>query len=105
MIGQARFHCRCDSEARMHAAEIIVGEVQGDSGLKMRQLLAESIREPRKSPHRHSHSQVLPLHKRRADMVRVGVALSDFGYNPRDAWWGVPPARAVILPEVPKYLS
>ena len=87
----------------MHAAEIIVGEVQGDSGLKMRQLLAESIREPRKSPHRHSHSQVLPLHKRRADMVRVGVALSDFGYNPRDAWWGVPRIGRIELPEVTEH--
>jgi len=86
----------------MNTAEIVIREVQGDSGFEMRQLLTERIREPRKTPHRHSHGQVLPFHKRRADMVRVGVALSNFGYNPRDAWWGVPPARAVILPEVAK---
>jgi len=86
----------------MNTAEIVIREVQGDSGFEMRKLLTERIREPRKTPHRHSHGQVLPFHKRRADMVRVGVALSNFGYNPRDAWWGVPPARAVILPEVAK---
>jgi len=87
----------------MHPAEIVIREVQGYSGFQMRQLLAERIGEPRKSPHRHSHSQVLPLHKRSADMVRVGVTLSDFGYNPRDAWWGVPRIGGVELPEVAKH--
>jgi hypothetical protein len=58
--------------------------MQRDSGFQMRQLLAERIREPRKTPHRHSHGQVLPLHKRSTDVSGVGIALSDFGYNPRD---------------------
>ena len=84
----------------MNTAEIVVGEVQGDSGFQVRQLLAESIREPRKTSHRHSHGQILPLHKRSANVSGVGVALSDFGYNPRDAWWGIPPAGAIELPEV-----
>jgi len=37
-------------------------------------------------------------------MVRVGVALSDFGYNPRDAWWGVPRIGSIELPEIAKHL-
>jgi hypothetical protein len=37
----------------------------------MRQLLAERIREPRRSPHRHSHGQVLPFDKRSADLGRI----------------------------------
>ncbi len=88
----------------MNATEVVIREVQGDSGFKVRQLLAERIREPRKTSHRHSHGQVLPLYKRSADMVRVGIALSDFGYNPRDAWWGVPRFGAVELPVVAKHL-
>jgi hypothetical protein len=47
----------------MDAAEIIVREVHGDGSFQVRQLLAERIGQPRKSPHRHSYSQVLPFHK------------------------------------------
>ena len=84
MASQIRFHRRCDTQGRMNTAEIVVSKMQSDSGFQMRQLFAERIGEPRKSPHRHSHGQVLPFHKRSADMSGVGVALSDFGYNPRE---------------------
>jgi hypothetical protein len=87
----------------MNAAEVVICEMQGDSSFQVRQLLAERVCEPRKSPHRHSHCEVLPLHERRADMVGIGIALSDLGYNPRDAWWGVPRFGAVELPVVAKY--
>jgi hypothetical protein len=46
----------------MNTAEIVKGEVQGDSGPKMCELFRERIGEPRKTPHRHSHGQVLPFH-------------------------------------------
>jgi hypothetical protein len=39
----------------MDTAEIAVGEMKRDGSFQMRQLLAESILQPRKSPHRHSH--------------------------------------------------
>jgi hypothetical protein len=87
----------------MHAAEIVIGEVQRDSSCQVRQLLAECIREPRKSSHRHTHRQVLPLHERSADVVGIGIALSDFGYNPRDAWWGIPRFGRIKLPVVAKH--
>src|SRR5579863_4976494 len=89
----------------MNPAKIIVSEMQSASGFQVRKALRESVRQPRKSPHRHSHRQVLPLYERRADMVRVGIALPDLGYNPRDAWWGVPRIGAVELPEVAKHLG
>lgn len=89
----------------MNAAEIIVREVQGDSGLEMRQLFAERIGEPGKPSHLHSHGQILPFHKRCADLVRVGIALADSGYNPRDAWWGVPRFGSVELSVVAKHLG
>jgi hypothetical protein len=87
----------------MNTAEIVIREVQSDSGLQVRQLFAERIREPRQSPHRHSHGQVLPFHKTGRDEVRVGVALSDFGYTPRDAPWGVPRFGSIELPVVAKH--
>jgi hypothetical protein len=87
----------------MNAAEIIKREVQGDSGFQVREFFAESICQSRKSPHRHSHGQILPFHKRRADKFGIGITLSDFGYNPRDAWWGVPRFGSVELPVVAKH--
>jgi hypothetical protein len=95
MICKTRLHRGSNAQTRMNTAEIVVREVQSDSGFQVRQLLTEGIRQPRKSTHRHSHSQVLPLHKRSADMVRVRIALSNFRYNPRDAWWGVPRFGAI----------
>ncbi len=88
----------------MNAAEIIERKMQGDSGFQVRQLLAERIRQARKSPHRHSHVKVLPFHHRRTDMFGIGIASSDFGYNPRDSWWGVSRIGSVELPVVAKHL-
>jgi hypothetical protein len=89
----------------MNAAEIVVREMQGNRGFKMRQLLAVRIREARKTPHCHSHGQVLPFDETSGNEVGVGVALSDFGYDPRDAWWGVPRIGSVELPVVAKHLG
>ena len=89
----------------MNATEIVVREMQSDSGFQVRQFLAESIREPRKSPHRHSHRQVLPFNKRSADMFGIGITSSDLGYNPRDAWWGIPRFGSVELPVVAKHFG
>jgi hypothetical protein len=79
----------------MNAAKIVVGEMQGDGGPQVCQFLAERIREPRKSPHRHSHGQVLALYKTGRNLFGVGIAATDLGYNLRDSWWGVPRVRAL----------
>src|ERR1700722_1192259 len=84
----------------MNTAEIVVGEMQGNRGLQVRQLLAERIRESRKTAHRHSHGQVLPLYVASRNFIGVRVATSDFGYNLRDPWRGVP--RIGALSEVPE---
>lgn len=65
----------------MNTAEIIVREVQSDSGLQVRQLLAERIGQPRQAAKLHSHSEVLPFNVAGRDMGGVRVALSNFGYN------------------------
>jgi hypothetical protein len=46
VIGNACFHCRRDAKRFMHAAKVIVHEVQSDHVSVVFQLLAESVREP-----------------------------------------------------------
>ena len=82
----------------MNAAEIIVRKVQGDGGFQMGKFLAKSIGQPRKSPHRHSHSQVLPFHETGRNLIGIRLSDSDFGYNLRDPWWGVPRFGALAVP-------
>ena len=86
----------------MNTAEIVVREVQGDSGFQVRQLFAERIRKPRQSPHLHSHSEVLPFHVASRDVVRIGPSVDDLGYDLRDPWWGVPRVGAIVLSVIPE---
>jgi len=51
----------------------------------------------------HPYRQILPLNKAGRNMVRVGIALPNLGYNPRDAWWGTPCVGRVELPVVAKH--
>src|SRR5258708_20684598 len=84
----------------MNATEIVIREVQRNSSFQVRELLAESVGQPRESAHLHSHGQVLSLYKAGRNLIRVGVTLSDFGYRLRDAWWGVPRIGALsVVPE------
>jgi hypothetical protein len=72
---------------RMDSAKIIVREMQRYTGFQVRLFLAERIGEPRESSHRHSHRQVLTLYEAGRNVVRIGVALSDFGYKPEMRGW------------------
>jgi hypothetical protein len=92
-------HRGSNAQTRMHAAEVVIREVQSDGSFQMRQLLAERIGKPRQSPHLHSYGQVLPLDVRRANVLRVRIASPHLGYNLDDWAWGVPPSR-IMLPVV-----
>src|SRR5437899_2865176 len=72
--------------------------MQCGGSLQMRQLFAESVCEPRQSAKLHPHREVLPLHVRRADMVGIGIARADFGYNLHDWAWGVPRISVRLAP-------
>ena len=63
----------------MDAAEIVIREVQRDGGFQVRQLLAESVRQPRESANRHTHRQVLAFYKASRDVVRIGPSVNDLG--------------------------
>ncbi len=74
----------------MYAAEIIVSEMQGDSRFQMRQFFAKSVRQPRQPAKLHPHRKVLPFDKTSRDVLRIGIALADLGYDLHDWPWGVP---------------
>ncbi len=80
----------------MNTTEIVIREVQGDSGIQVRQLLAERIGEPRKAPKLHPHGQVLSLYKAGRNVPRVRIASSHLGYNLDDWAWGVPPIGVML---------
>jgi hypothetical protein len=86
----------------MNTAEIVIGEMQGNGSFQVRELLAESIRQAGKSAKLHSQREVLPFHKRSADVLRIGIPATDLGYNLRDRSWGVPliPELAVVTVEL-----
>jgi len=53
--------------------EIVVHEVEGDSGGVVLQLLGEGIGQARETSHRHSHGEVLALDIGGRDVFRVRV--------------------------------
>ncbi len=79
-------------------------EIQRHSSFQVLQFARERQRQSRKPSDLHSHGQVLALNKTGRDVARVRISASDFGYNLRDSWWGVPRIRPVMLPVVPKEL-
>ena len=73
VVGQIRLHRRGDPDAAVNAAEIVIGEVQAVGRPQVLPLLAEPIRQPRQSAHLQSNREVLALHMRRADLLRIGI--------------------------------
>jgi hypothetical protein len=84
----------------MNATEIILREVQRNSGLQIRQFLAEGVREPRQPAKLHPHGKVLPLDVASRNIAHTRVADSHLVYNLRDSWWRAPPF--VVLPIIAK---
>src|ERR1035438_1462242 len=58
----------------MNPSEVAVHEVQSHSIAMIIKLLRESVCEPRKAPHVHSHGQVLPFNVVGADVCWIGIA-------------------------------
>src|SRR5256886_13110876 len=104
MIRDTSFHCRGNAKRLVHPTKIIPREMQAHSCFQVRQLLAESIGQAGEPPELHSHGQVLALNEAGRDVLGIGIALSNLGYNPRDAWWGVPRFGRIELPVVAKHL-
>ena len=58
----------------MDAAKVVVHEIQCDVVGQILNLLAEGVRQPRKSTHRHSHGEVLALDVQSRDVIRIRIA-------------------------------
>ena len=74
MIRYARCHCRGYAERLMAAAEVVMGEVQGDGRAVVFQLFAKPVRQTGEPAHGHAERQILPLDMGSADLRRIGVA-------------------------------
>src|SRR5690242_4583437 len=58
----------------MNPAKVVVHEMQGHGMTVILDLFRKSIGEASEAAHAHTHCEILSLHKRCADMVRVRVA-------------------------------
>lgn len=71
MSSDPRFDRWGDPQALMDAAEIVVHVVNGKRGDVIFYPLGKRVRQPGVSAHLHSHSEILPLDKTGADVLRV----------------------------------
>src|SRR5438093_2383620 len=82
----------------MNPAKVVVREMQSNRSLQMRKFLAEGVRQSGESANCHPHGEVLSFHMRCADVVRIRITSSDFGYNLHDWTWGVPRIVVMLAP-------
>lgn len=61
VIGNARFHCGCDAQGLVNAAEVVIHEMDGCGVFVAFQFLAECVGQARKAAVTHAQREVLPL--------------------------------------------
>lgn len=66
----------------MNTAEIVVHEIKGQRVMMILNLFRESIRQPRKTPHGHSHCKVLALNVAGRNVPRIGLACDSRSNRP-----------------------
>src|SRR6266852_6159387 len=74
MRTNAGFHRRSDPQGLVHAGKVVMHVEQRNHRHMVVEFLTESVRQPSKSAHVHSHVEILPLHIAGADMLWIGVA-------------------------------
>jgi len=65
----------------LNAHPIVMHEIECQRVHVVLELLRKSVRQPSEPPHAHAHGEVLALHVRRADMLRIGLALDPILLN------------------------
>lgn len=74
MLRESGFHRGRDAKRLVNTNEVVVHVEQSDGMGVIFNLFAEGIRQPREPADVHPHREILPLHVRRADVLRVRVA-------------------------------
>src|SRR5260370_42652406 len=74
----------------MDVREIVVHHMKRHSGCVVLGLFREGISQPRKSPHSHSHREILSLNKASADVLRIWLAENSFFLAACAFRWAVP---------------
>ena len=77
----------------MAAAEVVMGEMQGDSRAVVFQLFTEPVRQTGEPAHGHAERQILAFHMGSADLRRVGIA-ADWDHLNADDFGGAVPFLA-----------
>jgi|SRR5579859_118699 len=75
----------------MYPAEVVKHEMQCHCMAVISNLFGMSVCEPRKSAHRHTHREVLALHKRGTDMPWVRIAGYGFRFTTDAPCWAIVP--------------
>jgi hypothetical protein len=86
----------------MDAAIVIPSEVERDRCLEMFSFFEYAFVRRVKRRKCIRKTQIRSLDKRSADVISVRPSIADFGYNPRNPWWGVPRFGRIELPVVAK---
>jgi hypothetical protein len=77
MIRDSGSHRRRHPQRLMTAAEVVKSEPEHESCAVILELLAETVRQPRKATDAHSHREILAFNMGRTNASRIGLA---------DAW-------------------
>jgi hypothetical protein len=99
VVSQPCFHRWRHPQTLVYPTEIVVGEVQSARRFQIVELLGEGIRQPRESPDRHTHREVLPLNITSRDVAHVRPTVTYFYYRLHYRCRGVAPSR-VMLPVI-----
>ena len=79
----------------MDAAEIVIHVMQGNRSLQVFEFLRESVSQPRKSAHRHSHCEILAFDVARRNVIMVGISANDGSFGSHANGWAVARFRSI----------
>lgn len=96
MVGQPSFNSRGNSEGGVHAAEVVVAEMERNGRFQVLQLFRVSVGQSRQTPDCHSHSQILRFHVAGGDVSHIGPTVAYFYYRFDHRSRGVPPSGIVL---------
>src|SRR5260370_37125627 len=99
MLTNPRFHRRGDAQRLVNPRKVVVNMKQRQRVNMILNLLAETIRQACEAAVLHSQVEILALHKRSADMFRIGRTKYAFFFDAKTLRGAVRPSAFRISPE------